>query len=109
MSYKWKPSKNARREFAQKMQTDTQFANNYENRKKEREDKRRKKSSFDYQTAGGNYVPTKNQYDFAMSHNYDNDAEKIAFDMVVYGYSCNEKISHDYIHVVNEKIRTLKD
>jgi hypothetical protein len=102
MSYKWKPSKTAKREFAQNMQN-PEFLAAYYGRK--RAEKRRSLSSFDYETAGGNFVPTKIQYDFAMSHSYENDAEKTAFDMVVYGYGCKEKIHHDYIHIINEKMR----
>ena len=105
MANKWKPSKSARRAFAQKMQNDSVFADEYEARKKSKSDKRRAKSNFHYQSAGGEFVPTRAQYDFCMQNDYFSDAEKTAFDMVVYGYSCNEKISHDHIHIVNEKIR----
>ena len=57
MTYKWKPSKSAKREFAQNMQ-DSEFANAYNQRKEDRATNRRVKSAFDYNTAGGNYVPT---------------------------------------------------
>lgn len=105
MGYKWKPSKTARREFAQKMANDSEFSANYYARKEQKAIKRRSGSSFDYNSAGGSFVPTKAQYDFAMRNSYNNDAENVAFDMVVWGYSCNEKVHHDFIHVVNERIR----
>ena len=105
MSYKWKPSKTAKREFAQKMANDSEFSAAYYARKENKAEKRRAGSGFDYQTAGGFYVPTKAQYDFCMKNGYNNDDEKQAFDMVVYGFSCNEKIHHDFIHVVNERMR----
>ena len=106
MAYKWKPSKTARREFAQKMNEDSGFAADYYERKEQKAEKRRASSSFDYQTAGGFYVPTRAQYDFAINAIYRDGDEKQAIDMVVYGFSCNEKIHHDFIHVINEKMRS---
>ena len=107
MTYRWKPSKTAKREFAQKMQNDTDFAQQYEQRKVDKATKRRNTSNFDYNTAGGNYVPTKEQNDFC--HANESKAvtieQKEAFTMVMYGYSCNEKVHHDYIHIVNEMRR----
>ena len=111
MAYKWKPSKTARREFAQKMQNDSDFAMQYEQRKVEKEEKRRSTSQFDYNSAGGSYVPTLLQYDFAMkaAFNFDlSDEQMNACNMVLSGYSCNEKVHHDYIHIVNELIRDQK-
>ncbi|MBP6238814.1 MAG: hypothetical protein KA270_17370 [Saprospiraceae bacterium] len=66
MSYKWKPSKTAKKAFVIKMQDPTE-AQAYEDRKKAKADKRRAGSNFDYYTAGGYYVPTKYQYDAAMT------------------------------------------
>lgn len=104
----WHPSKSARREFAQKMQNE-EFAAAYNQRKAQREEKRRATSSFDYNTAGGEYVPTKVQYDTAIMalNTLSLSAEqKDACNQVTYGYSCNEKVHHDSIHIVNEIIRS---
>lgn len=108
MAYKWKPSKSARKAFAIKMQTDTDFANDYNQRKADKAEIRRNASQFDYNTAGGYYIPSKVQHDFSLtnSHLFITEAEKEACNMVIYGYSCNEKVNHDYIHIVNEKIRS---
>ena len=107
MAYKWRPSKTARREFAIKMQ-DPQEAAAYEARKAEKANKRRATSSFDYNTAGGYYVPTKAQYDHCFEHinSQIHDELQIAFRNVIYGYTCNEKVHHDNIHIVNEHIRS---
>lgn len=106
MGYKWKPSKSQRREFAINMQN-SEFKTQYLQRKEERAKKRRKTSQFDYNSAGGNYVPTKSQYDFCYE-NYNNLAqnEKNAANIVMSSYSLNEKCHHDFIHIINEKIRT---
>lgn len=106
MAYKWKPNASQRKAFAEKMQ-DPEEARAYEARKEEKAAKRRAGSKFNYQTAGGNYVPTKAQHDFAMenSHLAVTMEEQTAFNDVIYGYSCQEKVHHDYIHIVNEKIR----
>lgn len=105
MSYKWKPSKAARREFAQKIQNDSQFSADYYARKAAKADKRRKSSKFDYNSAGGEYVPTLEQYNSAMSFllrgNLTTEQEQ-ACNMVSSAYSLNEKCHHDYIHIVNE-------
>ena len=107
MSYKWRPSATARREFAEKMNNDSEFTNAYYARKEAREQKRRSQSNFDYQTAGGNYVPTKAQYDFCFDnmHLFATSEEENAANMVMYGYTCQEKVSHDSIHIVNELMR----
>lgn len=103
----WKPSRSQAREFANNMK-DPEFADAYYGRKKEKEDKRRSTSKFDYNTAGGNYVPTQAQYEFVMNNPslFTTDEEKDAANMVMYGYTNKEKIQHDFIHIVNEKIRS---
>jgi hypothetical protein len=104
MSYKWRPSASAKREFAQKMNSDVEFANAYKQRKLDKAIKRRSESQFDYDKAGGNYVPTRDQYDFCMSHMplFTTSEQKYAANQVIYGFSCSEKVHHDYIHIVNE-------
>ena len=108
MAYKWKPSKAQRTEFAQRMQNSEEKAA-YEARKTTKAEKRRSTSSFEYNTAGGNYVPTKTQHDFCFNniHLFQTSEEQQASNMVIYGYSCQEKVHHDYIHIVNEKQRKV--
>ncbi|HRR53248.1 MAG TPA: hypothetical protein P5301_07285 [Bacteroidales bacterium] len=111
MGYKWKPSKAQRREFAIRMANDEEYRNAYYKRKEEREAKRRESSKFDYKTAGGEYIPTKAQYNAAFQFLYNNDLseeESDACNMVVNGYICNMKVHHDFIHIVNELIRNKK-
>lgn len=104
---KWKPSKSAKREFAIKMQNDLEFAIDYNNRKQIKNDKRKASSQFDYESAGGNYIPTKYQSDFCFNNPelFITLHEQEAKNNILYGYSCQEKVHHDYIHIVNEKIR----
>jgi hypothetical protein len=110
-SKKWQPSNTARREFAQKMQNDSDFADQYNQRKAEKAEKRRSTSQFDYEKAGGNYLPTTAQNDFcffAIREMILTAQQSEAINQVLYGYSCGEKIHHDYIHIVNELMRTKK-
>lgn len=65
MAYRWKPSKSARRDFAENMKN-SDFSNDYYARKEAKADKRRSGSQFEYQTAGGSYVPTQAQYNAAV-------------------------------------------
>lgn len=107
MGYKWRPSKTARREFAQKMNNDTEFREAYLQRKADRAEKRRAGSRFDYESAGGFYQPTEAQYHGALrliEHGTTSDQME-ACNMVISGYTCGEKVHHDYIHIVNEFIR----
>lgn len=97
---KWKPSKTQRQAFAAKMQDPTE-RQAYEDRKSAKADKRRAGSIYDYNTAGGYYTPTKDQYDTAMSI-VGKGIEDEAANMVIFGYSCGEKVHHDFIHRINE-------
>lgn len=107
MAYKWKPSASQRREFAAKMQ-DTKEQAAYDQRRKDKADKRREASAFNYASAGGSYVPSKNQHDYAVfDRSMNTTAEHDeACNMVASAFSCNEKCDHDYIHIVNELIRS---
>lgn len=109
MGYKWKPSATQRRAFAEKMNNDPEYAAAYNERKEAKAEKRRAGSKFDYETAGGNYIPTKDQYEFAATCNRDNltPEQWDALNQVEYGYTCQEKIHHDYIHIINELRRKL--
>ena len=106
MGYKWKPSASQRREFAAKM-ADPIEKEAYEQRKIDRENNRRSKSRFNYHSAGGCYIPTESQYNFCMAnmHLFDTSEKSSAANEVIFGYTCNEKVNHDSIHVVNEVIR----
>lgn len=102
MAYKWKPSASQKREFAERMKDPNEQAAYYA-RQSERAEKRRLSSRFDYASAGGNYIPTQAQYECAVNNigtGIDNDCN-----MVIYGYTCQEKVHHDHIHVINELIR----
>lgn len=105
---RWKPSVSQRKAFAERM-TDPVEQAAYEQRKKDKADKRRAGSRFDYHTAGGKYVPTSDQHSFCCSHNWsDATPEQItARDRVMFGFSCNEKVHHDYIHIINELRRAV--
>ena len=109
MSYKhkWKPSKAQKREFAEKMQN-PEFAQAYNQRKEDKAKKRREGSKFDYNSAGGMYIPTREQHDFCFAnmHLFVTNEEIEAMNMVMSCYSINEKCHHDYIHIVNEKRRS---
>ena len=106
-SRRWSPSASERKEFAIKMQTDPDFANAYNERNAAKIEKRRSNSRFDYSTAGGSYVPTRAQHDFAVFDRSGvmTSAQEDACNMVASAFSCNEKCDHDYIHIVNELIR----
>ncbi len=107
MSYKWKPSKQQRKNFAENMQNDSSFRKAYYERKEKRLQKRRSTSNFDYEKAGGEFVPTKQQHDaaFELSFRNPNQEQKEACDIVMFGFSNKEKVHHDYIHIINEYIR----
>jgi len=109
-AYRWRPSASQRREFALRMQDPEQRAA-YEKAKEEKAAKRRASSKFDYNSAGGYYIPTEVQYSFAMKHMklFNTPEEKDAANQVIYGYINKEKIHHDYIHIVNEKMRNFND
>jgi len=107
MRYKWRPSITQRREFAERMK-DPDEKKAYENRKIAKADKRRSDSKFNYYTAGGMYIPTQQQFEFCLNRPSDlTDEEEFAFNMVMSGFSLNEKVHHDYIHIVNEKMRSI--
>jgi hypothetical protein len=110
MRYKWKPNKAQRIEFAERMATDTAYSEAYNESKEQRAEKKRSTSKFDYQTAGGEYIPTESQNKAAFELlNLNPTAEqKEACNMVLYGYSCKEKVHHDFIHLINEYIRNNK-
>lgn len=107
MTYKWKPSASQKRAFAENMK-DKEYSNAYNERKAQKANKRRETSKYDYNTAGGQYIPTTAQNDaaFELLQKDATQEQKEAANMILYGYSCKEKIHHDHIHVVNEYIRS---
>lgn len=110
MGYRWKPSRSQKRDFAQRMQDPEERAAYYQ-RKEDRKKKNKASSKFDYETAGGNYVPTQHQYETSLKMLSDDELtseQKDAANQVIYGYTTNEKIHHDYIHLVNEWERGSK-
>lgn len=108
MSYKWKPSSTQKRAFAERMRDPLEKAA-YIERKEAKSTKRRAGSQFDCQSAGGSYVPTKHQYETAIEILGARDISKelqSAASIVMSGWSCQDKVHHDYIHLVNEWYRS---
>lgn len=108
MGYKWKPSASQRKAFAAKMQNPIERAK-YEQSKIEKAYKRRADSKFEYNSAGGMYVPTQHQYDCAIRYLQTKELtheQQDACNMVTSAYICQDKVHHDYIHIVNELIRS---
>lgn len=97
MAYRWKPNATQRREFSEKMKD--------EKERKAYEDRKRYKNSY----AGFNdkkFIPTKMQYDYTMhliGLNYESMSNKvkIAANIVSSAFVCQDKIHHDYIHIIN--------
>jgi len=108
MNYKWKPSKAQKRAFAEKMKDPAEQAA-YEDRKRLKAEHRRAGSQFDYESAGGRYTPTQAQYEFCMQNmsKFVIGIEKDAANQVMGGHVCNQSVHHDYIHIVNEKMRNI--
>lgn len=106
MAYKWKPSAAQRKQFAENMK-DPDYKAAREARKEAAAQKKRASSKFGYYTAGGNYTPTRAQYEAAAEHLSSglNNEEENACNIVMAGYSLNEKVHHDFIHIVNELTR----
>ena len=101
----WRPSASQRKEFAIRM-SDPDEAKAYQQRKEIKAEKRRSGSNFNYSSSGGSYVPTLAQYQFCMNHSCTFTPEQEdAANQLIYGYTCQERVSHDYIHVINELIR----
>ena len=100
MGYKWKPNATQRREFAERMK-DPNEREAYETRKREKNAYQNWKDK--------DFVPTREQHDFCFDnmHLFLTPEEVNAANMVMYGYSCNEKVNHCYIHIVNEKRRSV--
>jgi len=107
--WKWRPSTTQRRAFAIRMQDPVEKAE-YEARKIAKADKRRAGSKFDYESAGGYYVPTEEQYKdafYMMLHDKElTQEQQQACNMVMSGFTMQDKVHHDNIHIVNELRRS---
>lgn len=103
MAKRWKPNATQRAAFKAKMSNPAE-AEAYEQRKREKADKRRAASQFDYGSAGGWYVPTKEQHDYAVFSRPAGltQEQEDACNIVASGYALNDKVHHDFIHIVNE-------
>ena len=107
---KWKPSAAAKREFAAKMQ-DPEYVAQRLAKKEAKQIERIEKSRFNYSTAGGKYVPTKDQHDFALTN--IERAERLgpayaeSFRMVMHGFTTQTPVDHDHIHRVNTIKRSI--
>lgn len=107
MAYRWKPSASQRRAFAEKMKDPAEQAA-YNDRKAGKAANRRAGSRYDYNIAGGNYIPTREQYNFAMAAIIEmtlSPEQENACSMVISAFNCNEPTHHDNIHIVNEMRR----
>ena len=97
MAYRWKPNASQRREFAERMKNpEEQTA--YLERKKIKNSYVGFKDKF--------FVPTKMQYDFAMSILSNGLSEMShvtanACNFIISAWVCQDKVHHDYIHVIN--------
>lgn len=100
MGYRWKPNASQRREFAKRMQDPEEKAS-YEQRKAD-------KKLYD-NWKDKDFVPTKEQYDFVVANRdlFITSEEEDAANIVFSGYALNEKVNHRFIHIVNEKRRTV--
>lgn len=110
MKYRWSPTAAQRRAFAERMQNDPVYAAAYTERKRKRLEKKKAESQFDYDGAGGYYIATKEQHDFAVFDRCGviNPQQEDACNQVAYSYICKQKIHHDFIHIVNELMRKNK-
>ena|SRR3972149_3238947 len=96
MKYKWKPNAGQKAAFKERMQ-DPKEQEAYEKRKEE-------KRSYDY-WKDKDFIPTQEQFEFCMRNLttlFVTGFEKTAAESVIYGYTCQERIPHDDIHIVNE-------
>jgi hypothetical protein len=101
MGYKWRPNASQRKAFAEKMKDpDEQKA--YQERK-----------YFNHSYEGfkdKNFIPTKEQHDFCFNHMelFTTIEEQSAMNEIMSSYVCQEKVNHQYIHIVNEKRRNYE-
>jgi hypothetical protein len=95
------PEQRAAKEQARKEREEAAYQ-----RKMAQMDKLRAKSKFNYATAGGSFIPTREQYEAAIA------MERAGIDVMQAtalqgAYLAQSKVSHDIIHVINEYRRSL--
>ena len=94
MAYRWKPNATQRRAFAEKMKD--------ENEREAYEERKRAKRLYD-NWKDKDFIPTKEQYYFCFENMHKVTGEQeTAFNQIIYGYGCKEKVNHSYIHIVNQ-------
>lgn len=97
MGYRWKPNASQRREFAERIKDPAEQAAYAE----------RKRHNHSY--AGfkdKSFIPTQQQYDYAMyliGLGLESISYKVAdaANMVTSAWVCQDKVHHDYIHIIN--------
>jgi len=107
MSRQWYPSRGERKAFAIRMREDKEIREAYQERKAKRAAKRIASSAYDYPSAGGEFVPTKQQGLFATfdRRGTRSQEDEEAMEIVGSAWSTSTKCHHDYIHRVNECMR----
>lgn len=102
--HKWKPSASQRKAFAEKMNSDPEYASEYLNRKHAKNTYSDDPRSFKHRS----FIPTEFQNSQARLFIETKELtteQRDGCNQVIYGYGCQEKIHHDYIHIVNELTR----
>jgi hypothetical protein len=103
MGYRWKPNATQRKAFAEKMK-DPDEKKIYEDRKWVKTHYSNDPRSFKHKS----FIPTQFQYDNAMNFLREKlltSQQEDACNQVISGFICQNKIHHDYIHIVNELTR----
>jgi len=105
--FKWKPNASQRRAFAERMQdSDEQSA--YYSRQLAKKNKFY--DSFYHPGSGVECIASKSAHDFCIFDRRGIDTPELedAANQVVFSFSCNEKIDHYYIHIINSIIRQIR-
>jgi hypothetical protein len=95
MSYKWKPNASQRAAFCEKMKNEDEKLAYL---------KRKESKKLYANWKDKDFVPTKFQYEYALKlKSNENISETVnnACNQIMYGFSCNEKINHFFIHIIN--------
>lgn len=103
---RWQPNASQRREFAERMKDEDEKAA-YEARKRAKNTYSDNPLSFKHK----DFVPTEFQYQQAQKFLNEQltPTQKYACNRVCDGFVCQDKVSHDYIHIINSLQRgTIK-
>lgn len=91
---KWRPNAGQKRAFIQRMQDPAEEAAYTARKSASRLYDNWKEKDF---------VPTMEQYNYCMENITMATGEQLnALNQVIYGFTCQEKVNHAYIHVVNQ-------